>query len=259
VRYDRVVWRPALAWLAWLAASAACSRPPLDEIDEVFYDWDGRRVLCAANLDEAAGNELDSVRSGLARAAERGEVISLYAHRPGGTVSVERIEEVLDAADQLGLDFVTYDDLAAGGPPRAALSLSFDDAHVDEWFGLRDAFDAHGARVTFFVSRYDRLSDARRDELRQLADDGHAIEAHGLRHLDAPAYVEANGLGAYLDDEADPSIDLLRADGYDPVAFAYPFGTRTGELDRALLERVALVRSVTFSVESPLISDPCPE
>jgi hypothetical protein len=242
--------------MAWIAA---CSRAPLADIDELYYDWDDRRVLCAAGLDDSAGNDFDSVESGLERAAARGEVISLYAHKPGGTVSVERIDRVLGAAGRLGLDFVTYRDLAARGPARAALSLSFDDAHVDEWFALRELLDRHGARVTFFVTRYDRLSERRRDELRALAGDGHAIEAHGLRHRNAPEYVEENGLEAYLDDEARPSIELLRSDGFDPVAFAYPFGARTGELDRALLDEVALLRSVSFSIESPLVSDPCPE
>jgi hypothetical protein len=247
------------ALVVGLAAIAACARPPLSDIDELFYDWDGRRVLCAAGLDDSAGNDWQSVESGLERAAASGEVLSLYAHRPGGTVSVERIERVLAAAERLGLDFVTTRDLIAGGPARAGLALSFDDAHVDDWFALRGLFDEHAARVTFFVSRYDRLSEARRDRLRLLAGDGHAVEAHGLRHRNAPEYVEENGLGAYMDEEARPSIDLLRDDGFDPVAFAYPFGARTGELDSALLDEVELLRSVTFTVESPLVSDPCPE
>jgi peptidoglycan/xylan/chitin deacetylase (PgdA/CDA1 family) len=249
--------RLALPCLFGLAA--ACSRPPLEEIDEVFHRWDGDRVLCAAGLDESAGNDMDSVRSGLERAAREGSVLSLYAHDPGRTVSLARIDEVLAAAEELGLDRVTTGDLAAGGPARAGLALSFDDAHVDDWFAMRGLLAAHGARVTFFVTRYDRQSAERRAELAQLAADGHAVEAHGLRHRNAPDYVEEHGLGAYLDEEALPSIDLLRADGFEPIAFAYPFGARTGELDRALLRRVRLVRSVTFTVESPFVADPCPE
>jgi len=236
----------------------ACTHPPIDEIDEVFHR-DGRRVLCAAGLDDSSGNDLDSVRSGLERAAERGEILSLYAHRPGGTVSLEKIESVLAAAVELELEFVTYADLAAGAAPGAGLSLSFDDAHVDEWFDMRELLAGHGARVTFFLTRYDRLSAGRRDKLRQLAADGHSIEAHGLRHQVAPEYVEERGLAAYMEEEAIPSIELLRADGFCPVAFAYPFGSRTGELDDALLEHVQLVRSVSFTIESPLVTDPCPE
>jgi len=247
------------ATLLCLLGYAACSRPPLAEIDELFFDWDGSRVLCAAGLDDVSGNDRDSVESGLERAADRGEVLSLYGHRPGGTVSLERIEEVLITAGELGLDYVTYPDLVAGGPARAGLSLSFDDAHIDEWFDMRQLLADHGARVTFFVTRFDRQSEERRDKLRQLRADGHSIEAHGLRHLDAPVFVEEHGLGAYMEEEALPSIELLRDDGFDPVAFAYPFGARTGELDDALLDEVELVRSVSFSLESPLVADPCPE
>jgi hypothetical protein len=249
----------ALLCSAWMLAGAmACARPPIDEIDEVFHRGQ-RRVLCAAGLDDSAGNEMDSVRGGLERAAERGEILSLYAHRPGGTVPVDKIEAVLDAAVELDLSYVTYADLAAGASPRAGLSLSFDDAHVDDWFDMREMLASHGARVTFFLTRFDRLSGERRDKLHQLAADGHSIEAHGLRHQNAPEYVEERGLDAYMEEEALPSIQLLRDDGFDPVAFAYPFGSRTGELDDALLEHVQLVRSVTFTIESPLITDPCPE
>jgi hypothetical protein len=56
-----------------------------------------------------------------------------------------------------------------------------------------------------------------------------------------------------------PSIDGLRDEGYPVRAFAYPFGARTGELDRALLSRVGILRSVTFTTEVPAVSDPCPE
>ena len=265
-RYEQDVRRAALPCLALplaLVPALASCRTSLADIDELYFAWDDRHVLCAAGIDDSAGNDIDSIRGGLERAADRGEVLSLYGHKPGqnpgDTVSLDRIEAVLAAAADLGMDFVTYDDLAAGGPPRAALSLSFDDAHVDEWFAMRGLLDRYGARVTFFVTRYDRLSGARRDELRALAGDGHAIEAHSLRHLVAPEYVEENGLDAYMNDEALPSIDLLRADGFDPVAYAYPFGSRTGEIDGALLEHVQLLRSVTFTVEGPLISDPCPE
>ena len=98
-----------------------------------------------------------------------------------------------------------------------------------------------------------------RANIRALADDGHDIEAHSINHLRAPAYVEANGLRAYLDEEVIPSIELLRADGYDPVAYAYPFGQRTSELDAAILDYVPILRSVAFvSYPWSPVMDPCP-
>ncbi|HEU5057814.1 MAG TPA: polysaccharide deacetylase family protein, partial [Kofleriaceae bacterium] len=196
----------------------------------------------------------------LDRAAERGEVLMLFAHAPGSHVPFDRLEAVLAHARMLGLDFVTARDLAAGGPPRAGLALSIDDSDVDAWFSARDLLRRYGAKVSFYVTRFDRLSEARRAALHALAGDGHTVEAHGLRHLVAPDYVEEHGLAAYLRDEALPSIDLLRADGFDPISFAYPYGNRTSELDEALLEHVQTVRAVTFAERGLLpISDPCPE
>jgi peptidoglycan/xylan/chitin deacetylase (PgdA/CDA1 family) len=244
---------------------AACGVDPIAETDEVFYDWDGRDVFCAVGLDPASGNDLDSVLGGLDRAAERGEVLMMFAHAPGSHVPFDRLEAVLAHAAELGLDFVTARDLAAGGPPRAGFALSIDDSDVDAWLSARDLFRRYGARISFYVTRFDRLTDERRAALHALVDDGHTVEAHGLRHLVAPDYVEEHGLAAYLNDEALPSIELLRADGFDPISFAYPYGNRTSELDDALLEHVQTVRTVTFSafrfelLPASIVSDPCPE
>ena len=240
-------------------AAGACAHEPLRDTDELFFDWGEQRVLCAAGLDTVSRNSMESVLGGLERAAERDEVIVLYAHKPGRTVPVEEIEEVLARAVELGLEFVTAPDLVAGGPRRAGLHLGFDDSAVDDWFSIREMMASYGARVSFYVTRYDLLNEERRGKLHALVADGHSVEAHSMRHHVAPDYVEDRGLRAYMDEEALPSIELLREDGFDPVAYAYPFGARTSELDEALLEHVQLVRSVTFTIPYPLISDPCPE
>lgn len=244
--------RPAL----FVLALAAACRIDAGDLDGIFYDGDHRLVHCAVNFDSSAGNSLDSIDHALDRAAERGEVVELYAHRPGQTVPLATIEHVLAGAAARGLAFFTYADFAAGGPPGPGLALSFDDAGVAEWTSARPLLLAHGARVTFFVTRYQRFTDQGRAQLRVLASDGHEIAAHGVAHLRAPDYVEDNGLAAYLADEALPSIAVLRADGYDVSSFAYPFGARTEELDRALAAHVPVLRSVAFAIEGPF--SPCP-
>ena len=239
-----------------MLALGAC-RTPLDDLDSI-YSTAPQKIYCAADLDTVAGNDLDSIRGGLERAAARGEQIHLYAHIIGDTVPTETIAAVLDEASALHLPYLTYRDLAAGAPPGAALVLSFDDQAVDTWYAARPMFEAHGARVTFFVTRYWLFDAHMRDELHQLAADGHDIEAHTINHLRAPDYVADHGLRAWLDDEALPSIDVLTADGFTPpVAFAYPFGVRTGETDRAMLDHVGVLRSVSFSFSAP-VADPCP-
>jgi peptidoglycan-N-acetylglucosamine deacetylase len=148
-----------------------------------------------------------------------------------------------------GLAFVTYRDMLDLSDPRAGLSLAFDDDAIDAWSTLRETLAAHDARVTFFVTRYHAQSAEARAQLAALAADGHDIEAHGVDHLDATAYVAAHGMEAYLRDEALPSIDQLVADGYPASVFAYPFGVHDDAIDRALLDHVALVRTT---------AGPCP-
>ncbi len=215
-------------------------------------------MYCAVNLDDSAQNDLDSVDGALDRAAAEGEVVHLYAHRPGGTVPLATLEHVLAGARARGLAYLTYADLAARSTtaPLGGLALSFDDAGVAAWLTARELFRAYDARVTFFVTRYGKLDETRRAGIRDLASDGHTIEAHSVAHLRAPTVVEAEGLDAYLRDEALPSIDRLREDGYPVTAYAYPFGARTDELDEALLRHVDVLRSVTFTVAGA--ADPCP-
>jgi hypothetical protein len=236
--------------------TAGC-QSQLDQIDGVFYNGDHRLVHCAVNLDTSARTSLDSVDSALDRAHDRGEVTELYAHHPGGTVSFSKLEHVLAGARDRGLAFFTYSDFVRDRPMVPGLALSFDDTSVDAWFALRPLLDQYGAKVTFFVSRYQGIGPAQRAELKQLAAEGHAVEAHTVNHLRAPDYVEEHGLNAYLRDEVDPSFAMLRADGFAADAFAYPFGARTEQIDHAIGKRVSVLRSVAFSYE--LVGDPCPE
>ena len=213
---------------------------------------------CAVDIDSSAhNNDHPSLDSGLDRALDRGEVVELYAHHPGDTVAIADLEYVLAGAKARGLDFITYEQF--GDPnqtPRPGLALSFDDTSIAAWHDQLPLFAQYGAHVTFFVSRYTHLTDAEHAELHELANDGDAIEPHTVLHLRAPEYVEQRGVEAYLDEEFQPSLDVLLAEGYQPTTFAYPFGSRTDETDRALLGRIQLLRSVAFTVD--VDRGPCP-
>jgi peptidoglycan/xylan/chitin deacetylase (PgdA/CDA1 family) len=240
-----------------LALAASGCIQDLAEMDNVFYDGDGRKVHCAVNLDDAANNSLASIDSGLDRAAARGEIIELYAHAPGKTVSLDRLEHTLAGAALRGLRFVLYSEIARGEARGPGIALSLDDASVQLWTDTRPLFDRYGAKVTFFVSRYHRLGPELRDQLRALAMDGHEIAAHSVNHVRAPEFVEDHGLARYLAEEVVPSIEILRDEGYEVSAFAYPYGARTSETDRAILEHVPILRAVSFSWGAP-IQDGCP-
>jgi hypothetical protein len=246
---------------ASLSALVAGCQQDVSEIDGAFYNGDDRLVHCGLDLDTVSNISLASIDSGLDRARDRGEIVELYAHHPGVSVPVAKIEYVLAGAAARGLGFFTYGDFARGSTARGTtaspgLALSFDDTFIDAWVALRPLFAQYHARVTFFVSRYYILTDDERAGLQLLAADGHAIEAHSVRHLRAPDYVEDHGIDAYLHDELDPSIAVLRDQGFEITAFAYPFGARTGELDRAIAKRVRVIRSVAFSYAG--VESPCP-
>jgi len=138
---------------------------------------------------------------------------------------------------------VTYRELAAGYR-GAGWAFTIDDDEVDTWYAWRDVMRAHHAKVTFFVTRYDRFTARQKQELRELVADGHDVEAHGTNHENAVDYVAAHGLERYLRDEVRPNRDALAADGFAPVAFAYPYGAHTAEIDRAVAGEVALLRTV---------------
>jgi peptidoglycan/xylan/chitin deacetylase (PgdA/CDA1 family) len=244
--------------LLFAAVLATGCQQDVADIDGVFATGDRRLVHCAVNLDTSARNSDDSIDTGLDRARDRHEIVELYAHDPGpgGTVTIDKIEHVLAGAQARGLAFVTYADFAHHSEAAPGIALSFDDTFVDAWTQLRPLFENYGAKVTFFISHYTSLSARAHDELHLLADDGHAIEAHTVLHLRAPDYVEQHGLNAYLHDEVDPSIQVLRDDGFAVEAFAYPFGARTGEIDDAIGKRVPVIRSVSFSY--PEAESPCP-
>ncbi|MEO6771572.1 MAG: polysaccharide deacetylase family protein [Kofleriaceae bacterium] len=241
-----------------MAAGTACHYD-VGQADSAFYNWDGRKVHCAIDIDTYARIDNASIDTGLDRARDRGEVLELYNHKPGTTIQPDVIEHVLAGAQSRGLAFVTYADMANGiRPAGGGLAYSFDDAYVQQWAALRPMFQQYGARVTFFIAFWDQLSAADRASLHDLAGDGHDIEAHSVKHYRGPVYVEERGLGTYMSDEIEPSIDHLREDGFPVTAFAYPYGSRTDETDRAILDHVSILRSVAYTWESPA-TDPCPD
>jgi hypothetical protein len=206
------------------------------------YHWDDERVLCSTVVDDLREDiDWDRVGDTMESASADAAVVMLHGHVPTETMTIAALERVLDLAAQYDLAYVTYGELPTA-PHRAALALSFDDSRVDAWYGIKDLLAAHGARVTFWVTRYATLSTEQRGQLHELVALGHDVQAHSANHLHAPDYARAHGLDAYLADEALPSIDVLAADGYAVTAYAFPFGASTSALDAALLDHVAFVR-----------------
>jgi len=145
------------------------------------------------------------------------------------------------------LPAVAYCAPSAGEPPRRTLepglAFTFDDHTVANWVKALPIFERTGARVTFFVDQWDRLTPKQIDGLRTLHRAGHAIACHGLRHRKAVEYCRSFSLQKYLDDEILPAMRLMQRDGFHPAAFAYPCSQHDAETDRALLRIFRRLRS----------------
>jgi hypothetical protein len=211
--------KPALVSL--IALAAGCH-----DDDWLHYHWDDRRVLCSQTLDDLSSDyDANLVEQSFDYAANNDAVALFHAHTPGKTITRDAIEYTFQQAQAHGLEFVGYDELFEGQPARPAVAFAFDDHHIDDWWEIRDLFQAYDARVTFFISRFDTFTDEGKAKLAALAADGHQIEAHTMHHASARTYGNEHGADAYVADEVRPSMDLLRDAGYATTAFAYPFGS----------------------------------
>lgn len=212
--------------------------------DEPFYAWDGATAVGAHSLDGVAPTSPGIARE-IALAQGAGVVSLVYGHNPPVGTSDETIDALLTAADAAHVPVYTFADLANDANHGPGICLSFDDTEVDAWYALRPTLQRHNAHVTFFVTEYAQFTDGQRAELHQLYEDGNSIEAHGVHHLYVDQYVPEHGVDAYVENEVLPSIEILRADGFAPVAFAYPGGSHTKETDDALASHIRFVRAIS--------------
>jgi hypothetical protein len=234
------VWR-VLAILG----CAACDIS-LSEFPQIYSRPNDGPITCGMNIDNKNLVSVDSIGTGLDRAAVEDHIIHLYSHQPAGTVDESTVEEVVAAASDRGMPFVTYADLA-DGTATYGLAYSFDDRDITGWHGLLPMFRYYGARVTFFISSFHALDATEVALLKEIAADGHAIEYHSTFHLHAADTLAELGPDGYLEHDILPGLAHLREAGFDPRVFAYPFGARNSETDRVLLTVFPVLRASHFN------------
>lgn len=216
-----------------------------DGSHDLTYHWDDQRLLCSVPIDDLAKSvDWKLIDDQLDLAAIDGSVVLLHAHKPGVTVSTDAIERALSDADARGLPTIAFRAFDDASPHQGALALAFDDNAPELWVTLHDQLAAHHARVTFFISRWARMTDEQHDQIRELASDGHDLQPHTVSHLNAVDYVAQHGLDAYMTDEVLPSYTPLEQLGYAPTTFAYPFGAHDAAIDARVLTTVSRVRGV---------------
>jgi peptidoglycan/xylan/chitin deacetylase (PgdA/CDA1 family) len=107
----------------------------------------------------------------------------------------------------------------------AGIALTFDDTSVDAWYSARSIFQKYNAHVTFFVSNFNTLNQDQITKLKTLQADGHEIAFHGYNHEDVVSYLQTHSLNDYMNNEIIQGINLMKSNGFNPVDFAFPYGS----------------------------------
>jgi len=103
---------------------------------------------------------------------------------------------------------------------EGALLLSFDDRNFEGWRKAEPLFAKYGAHATFFVSG--PIDSAAVAAMKHLAERGHSVGLHGLRHANADAEIAEKGSDRYYDEDIRLQYENCRV-CYVPVkSFAYP-------------------------------------
>lgn len=149
----------------------------------------------------------------------------------------------MHACLKLGILLVAFASTSVrAATPEPGVALSFDDDFVDQWFDNAALLESYGAKVTFYVTRYEELSAERKAKLHELQKRGHEIGYHTVTHVDAEVFLQTHSVDEYLAQEIDPGLKRMNDDGFFPQTFAYPWNGHTPETDAALKARFRFVR-----------------
>ena len=132
---------------------------------------------------------------------------------------------------------------------RPGFALTFDDDTIQEWCALRPLFNRYGVRATFFVSCFGRLTAKDIADLHLLASEGHEIGSHSFNHVGVKRHYRSDParVAEYEQREVVASLEAMRAAGFDPVSYAFPYGEHTPAYDAAVLRHYPHARGTAYS------------
>ncbi|MFD1602828.1 polysaccharide deacetylase family protein [Flavobacterium artemisiae] len=134
---------------------------------------------------------------------------------------------------------------------KPGVILSFDDAYVDEWHEADMALRKYSWKATFNVCRIDSIGTPEIKELLEMQKYGHEIAGHGYHHFNAVKFTAKYGIKEYINQEINPMMVSMKKKGFHVTTFAYPYGERSDELDKALSSRFKIIRGRAFGGEVP--------
>jgi peptidoglycan-N-acetylglucosamine deacetylase len=133
---------------------------------------------------------------------------------------------------------------------QGGIAISFDDRFVKGWYQLRPTFKKYNAKITFYISQPDSLSDEEVKLLHQLQKEGHEIGCHSTNHERAAYYLREHSLTEYMENEIFNALRTMKKQGFSPKTFAHPGGSQTWRSDRELLKYFTLIRDVSMKTRN---------
>jgi len=101
-----------------------------------------------------------------------------------------------------------------------------------------------GVKATFYISNYNKLSDAQKTKLKAIRVHGHEIAFHSTNHVDFLKCVDSTSVDRLVKEEIIHGLRLMNNNGFYPTTFAYPYGRHNDRLDKLLLKYFKSVRAL---------------
>jgi len=128
-----------------------------------------------------------------------------------------------------------------------AIFLSFDDRHIKEWFNALSLFEKYEAKITFYLTHIQLITEEEWEMVGDFKKAGHTIGFHGTNHLDARKFITTMGCQRFISNEILPGIEILRRKGFDDIKnYAYPYGRKDLETKKCLSKHFNTLRTIGF-------------
>lgn len=136
----------------------------------------------------------------------------------------------------------------------AGFALTFDDHDVDGWHSMRDTFLEYGMHPTFFVDQFQTLTQIEIDKLKTLENDGAEIGCHTYSHagVERDFHNNVDLIDQYIAEQIVPIYNDMRAAGFNPKSFAYPYGEHQADYDNAVRAYFPYLRTTASDNERRL-------
>jgi peptidoglycan/xylan/chitin deacetylase (PgdA/CDA1 family) len=122
---------------------------------------------------------------------------------------------------------------------KGQIMLSFDDQYIDNWFQQSSLFNKYNAKICFYVTRPNELTENDFNKLILLQNDGHMIGSHGMHHLAPNDSISAK---EYYEKEILPTLEIFSQHNLKINSFAYPFGKGRKDIDNLIISNGLSIR-----------------